>query len=67
MFGMSWQPEEGSLAEILRLLKESQSPDTETQRSIEQVSSSISPPKASGQPPIAHLFGCLVCGISPSV
>ena len=36
---MAWQPEQASLAEILRLLKESQSHDTETQRSIEQVGS----------------------------
>lgn len=35
---LSWQPDEGSLGQILQLLKESQNPDTETQRSVEQVS-----------------------------
>ena len=34
---LSWQPDEGSLGQILQLLKESQNPDTETQRSVEQV------------------------------
>ncbi len=33
----SWHPDEASLAQILQLLKESQNPDTETQRAVEQV------------------------------
>ena len=32
-----WQPEENGLRQILQLLKESQSPDTETQRAVQQV------------------------------
>ena len=32
-----WQPEETGLRQILQLLKESQSPDTETQRAVQQV------------------------------
>jgi cation transport ATPase len=35
---MAWQPQEEGLIQILTLLKESQSPDTETQRSVQQVS-----------------------------
>ncbi|BFZ16696.1 hypothetical protein BsWGS_19736 [Bradybaena similaris] len=31
-----WQPEENGLRQILQLLKESQSPDTETQRGVQQ-------------------------------
>ena len=34
----NWHPDEASLAQILQLLKESQNPDTETQRAVEQVS-----------------------------
>lgn len=35
---MAWTPDEGSLAQIVQLLRESQaSADTETQRSVEQV------------------------------
>ncbi len=35
---MSWSPDEGSLTQIVQLLRESQaSADTETQRSVEQV------------------------------
>ena len=34
---LTWQPDEGSLAQIITLLKESQNPDTETQRAVEQV------------------------------
>ncbi|XP_023724249.1 transportin-1 [Cryptotermes secundus] len=33
---MAWQPQEEGLIQILTLLKESQSPDTETQRSVQQ-------------------------------
>ncbi|XP_072023726.1 transportin-1-like isoform X3 [Amphiura filiformis] len=33
---MSWQPEPNGLQQILQLLKESQSPHTETQRSVQQ-------------------------------
>lgn len=35
---MAWQPQEGGLRQILQILKESQSPDTETQRAVQQVS-----------------------------
>ena len=35
---MAWQPEENGLRQILQLLKESQSPDTATQRNVQQVS-----------------------------
>ncbi len=38
---MSWQPEQVGLQQIIQLLKESQSPDTETQRSVQQVSFSV--------------------------
>lgn len=33
-----WKPDEQGLQQILQLLKESQSPDTTTQRSVQQVS-----------------------------
>ncbi|ESP00524.1 hypothetical protein LOTGIDRAFT_112611 [Lottia gigantea] len=33
---MAWQPEESGLQQILQLLKESQSPDTATQRAVQQ-------------------------------
>jgi hypothetical protein len=36
-----WQPQEQGLKQILQLLKESQSPDTGTQRAVQQVSSNI--------------------------
>lgn len=35
---MAWQPQEEGLRQILKLLKESQSPDTATQRAVQQVS-----------------------------
>lgn len=35
---MAWQPEENGLGQILQLLRESQSPDTATQRAVQQVS-----------------------------
>lgn len=35
---LAWQPQEEGLREILKLLKESQSPDTATQRAVQQVS-----------------------------
>lgn len=35
---MEWSPQEDGLREILTLLKESQSPDTATQRAVQQVS-----------------------------
>jgi len=35
---MAWQPEEEGLKQILQLLKESQSPDTATQRAVQEVS-----------------------------
>lgn len=35
---MAWQPQEEGLRQILTLLKESQSPDTATQRAVQQVS-----------------------------
>lgn len=35
---MAWQPQEEGLRQILQLLKESQSPDTATQRAVQQVS-----------------------------
>lgn len=34
-----WKPDEQGLQQILQLLKESQSPDTTTQRAVQQVSS----------------------------
>lgn len=34
---MDWVPNEASLTQIVELLKESHSPDTETQRLVEQV------------------------------
>ena len=39
----SWQPEESGLQQILQLLRESQSPDTATQRAVQQVSLQIFP------------------------
>ena len=36
---MAWQPEATGLEQILQLLRESQSPDTATQRVVQQVSS----------------------------
>lgn len=38
---LAWQPQEDGLREILKLLKESQSPDTATQRAVQQVSFQI--------------------------
>ena len=35
---MAWQPQEEGLRQILTLLQESQSPNTETQRAVQQVS-----------------------------
>lgn len=35
---MDWNPQEDGLREILTLLRESQSPDTATQRAVQQVS-----------------------------
>lgn len=35
---MAWQPQEEGLRQILTLLRESQSPNTETQRAVQQVS-----------------------------
>lgn len=35
---MDWVPQEDGLREILTLLRESQSPDTDTQRAVQQVS-----------------------------
>lgn len=35
---MAWQPKEEGLQQILQLLKESQSPDTATQRAVQKVS-----------------------------
>lgn len=35
---MAWQPQEEGLRQILTLLRESQSPDTATQRAVQQVS-----------------------------
>jgi hypothetical protein len=35
---MEWTPQQDGLREILTLLKESQSPDTATQRTVQQVS-----------------------------
>lgn len=35
---MEWEPEQEGLRQILTLLKESQSPDTATQRAVQQVS-----------------------------
>lgn len=34
---MAWQPQEEGLIQILQLLKDSQSPDTATQRAVQQV------------------------------
>ena len=38
---LDWMPDEASLGQIIQLLKESQNPDTETQRSVEQVSKEV--------------------------
>lgn len=35
---MEWQPDEQSLQQVLQLLKDSQSPDTATQRAVQEVS-----------------------------
>lgn len=35
---MDWQPDEQGLQQVLQLLKDSQSPDTVTQRTVQQVS-----------------------------
>lgn len=39
LFMMEWQPDEQGLQQVLQLLKDSQSPDTATQRAVQQVSS----------------------------
>ena len=38
MEALNWQPDQQGLEQILQLLKESQSPDTETQRAVQEVS-----------------------------
>ena len=38
MEALNWQPDQQGLEQILQLLKESQSPNTETQRAVQQVS-----------------------------
>lgn len=38
MEALNWQPDQQGLEQILQLLKESQSPNTETQKSVQQVS-----------------------------
>lgn len=35
---MEWQPDEQGLMQVLQLLKDSQSPNTVTQRAVQQVS-----------------------------
>lgn len=35
---MAWQPDVDGLSQILQLLRESQSPDTATQRAVQNVS-----------------------------
>lgn len=35
---MEWQPDEQGLQQVLQLLKDSQSPDTATQRAVQEVS-----------------------------
>lgn len=35
---MEWQPQQEGLSQILQLLRESQSPDNATQRTVQQVS-----------------------------
>lgn len=37
-FRMEWQPDEQGLQQVLQLLKDSQSPDTATQRAVQEVS-----------------------------
>ena len=41
MEALHWQPDQQGLEQILQLLKESQSPNTETQKSVQQVSFSL--------------------------
>ena len=41
MEALNWQPDQQGLEQILQLLKESQSPDTETQRAVQEVSFSL--------------------------
>lgn len=63
---MAWQPQEEGLRQILTLLKESQSPDTATQRTVQQVSLRLSAesrgPRAPSPscavvcPPLAHTW-----------
>lgn len=38
---MEWQPDEQGLQQVLQLLKDSQSPDTATQRAVQEVSSRV--------------------------
>lgn len=64
---MAWQPQEEGLRQILTLLKESQSPDTATQRAVQQVSfrltAKMRDPRASC-PPV--FVSCdVVCRRSP--
>ena len=39
---LTWQPDPGSLQQIMHLLKESQSPDTKTQQELKPVRQSLS-------------------------
>lgn len=52
---MEWKPEQEGLRQILTLLKESQSPDTATQRAVQQVS--FCKYHVSG----LHRRGCFLC------
>ena len=38
LYRMEWQPDEQGLQQVLQLLKDSQSPDTATQRAVQEVS-----------------------------
>ena len=38
---MAWQPDQDGLQQIIQLLKESQSPNTEVQRAVQQVSFTV--------------------------
>lgn len=49
-----WKPDEQGLQQILQLLKESQSPDTTIQRTVQQVSLPSAPPARGPQPGLAH-------------
>lgn len=59
---MEWQPDEQGLQQVLQLLKDSQSPNTATQRAVQQVSSCTDTDRRVGLVEWQWYFCVLFCG-----